>query len=100
MATNGNSGYYSTLSGQDKKRYATKVELFARKKFCMSIDPYEIKEWIDDIELWPEVEFGDIYTYLINSKSIYTKETLKSYKSLKAYNYYTRQWLGRNCVFT
>ena len=117
MAVNAEGGYYSSLSGPDKKRYAVKIEDFAKIKYCKSIDPYEIKEWVDDVELWPELEFGDIYTYLIDGKGIYTKETLKSYKSLDAYNYYTRQvifvmkciikdfcfvfqWLGRNCIFT
>ena len=45
-------------------------------------DLYSIKqeEWTDDV--WPNVEYGDIYIYLIDTKSAYTKESLKAYKSL------------------
>ena len=39
--------------------------------------------------IWPNVEFSDIYIYLINTKGMYTKESLKAYKSSKAYNYST-----------
>ena len=92
MAVNAESGYYSSLSGPDKKRYAVKVEDFAKIKYCKSIDPHEIKEWVDDVELW--LNWNSVtstLSYLIDGKGIYTKETLKSYKSLDAYNYYTRQ---------
>ena len=37
---------------------------------------------------WPDLQFGDIYTYLINIEGCYTKENLKAYKSLEAYNYF------------
>ena len=53
MAVNAESRYYLSLSGPDKKRYAVKVEDFANIKYCKSIDPYEIKECVDDVELWP-----------------------------------------------
>ena len=44
-------------------------------------DPYALSE-----EAWSEL--GDIYNYLIDSKGRYTKESLKAYKSVEAYNYY------------
>ena len=53
-------------------------------------DPYALSEneWCDDITKWPSVEYGDIYNYLIESKGSYTRQSLKAYKSLEAYNYF------------
>ena len=60
-----------------------------RDKLC---DPREIPEeqLSNDVSLWPELKFGQIYTYLIETPGEYTQEKLKSYKSLDAYNYYIR----------
>ena len=44
--------------------------------------------WLDDPSKWPEIQFGDIYTYLIDTPGIFTKENLRAYKSLEAYNYF------------
>jgi len=53
-------------------------------------DPFSLAEdkWVDDVRRWPQVEFGDIYTYLIETKGEYTKESLKAYKSLEAFNFF------------
>ena len=75
----------------DKARYKRKVEIL-----CQSVervvDPYKISDekWIDDVSLWPQVEFGQIYQYLIDTPGQFTREKLKSYKSLEAFNYYIR----------
>lgn len=85
--------YYSTLPATEKKRYKEKVEAITKSKFANALDPYKIDGWIDDISLWPPIEFGSIYSYLIDTPSQFTKEKLKAYKSLEAYNYYTRSVL-------
>lgn len=41
----------SMLSGADKTRYLAKIQLFSKEQFSESIDPYEISEWTDDLEL-------------------------------------------------
>jgi len=44
--------------------------------------------WIDDITKRPDVVYGDLYSYLIETKGPYTKEKLKAHKSLDVYNYF------------
>ena len=38
--------------------------------------------------MWPNLEFRDIWTYLIRTEGSNTKKTLKGYKSLEVINYY------------
>ena len=75
-------------------------ERYIRKLKCLNCgpgvdkyeDPYKIKEefWIDDVSKWPPVEFPALYMYFIESPGGNTREKLKAYKSLEAYNYYAR----------
>lgn len=75
----------------EKCRYQKKISiLFSDSE--KPIDPYviPIDQWVNDPSKWPHVEFGQIYTYLIESPGIFTREKLKACKSLDAYNYYIR----------
>lgn len=76
------------LDYEAKKRYYSKLEV-DDEKFP---DPYTIKEdkWTDDAKKWPNLEYGDIYNYLIDTPGPYTKENLKVYKSLEAYYFHVR----------
>jgi len=77
------SGYFDTISYTAQSRYVEKL-----KQFCLE-DPCAIADerWSEDLTKWPDVEFGNIYNYVIKSKGVYTEESLAAYKSLEAYNY-------------
>ena len=52
-------------------------------------DPYTCSEgWKDDVSLMPDVNWPDVYNYLINTPSSFTNESLKAYKSLESYNFF------------
>ena len=71
--------------------YKKKLKLISQG-FSELCDPYKvpIEMCSDDISLWPELEFGQLYIYLVSTTGEFTKEMLKNYKSLDAYNYYAR----------
>ena len=79
------SNYLNALDYVVQKRYLTKLKIDG----C-TLDPYAIEEslWSEDMSNWPDLQFGDIYRYFINTEGCYTKEKLKAYKSLEAYNYF------------
>jgi hypothetical protein len=81
----------STLSLSD---YANKLPPEARQRYIEKLnlkenelpDPYSLSSgWKSDPVDWPDVTFGDIYTYLIDRQSMYTRDSMKAFKSLEAY---------------
>ena len=52
-------------------------------------------DWYD----WPQFECPNIYNFLIETPSVYTGESLKSYKSQDAYNFYDNGWVENINVF-
>ena len=50
--------------------------------------PEDLGDWSNDITLLPSITWRDVTTYLLDTPSIYTKDSLKSYKSLEAYDYF------------
>lgn len=85
------SAYYQELEIGAKKRYCQKVDLIGANVD----DPYTLPRRKDfHFGAWPEIEYPDIYNYLINTPSPYTKDELKAYKSLEGYKYLVAGWVG------
>ena len=89
-----------SLKGPEKERYERKLQCLyiwchgsEQQEKCVEVlDPYNIsiELWIDDVSRWPPIEFPHAYTYLIDTPGEFTREKLKAFKSLQAYNYYIR----------
>ena len=77
------SKYYEQLDGHAQARYREKLDMAG-----LTSDPYNSKNFVTDSQLWPEIEYPDIYNYFINSTSFYTKEQMKAYKSMDGYNFF------------
>ena len=41
----------------------------------------------------PDVSWGDMYNYLVNSPSEYTHDNLKAYKSLEVFNFFVYNYV-------
>lgn len=78
------SQYVRTLTARDRECYFKKLTL---SNGTILTDPYAITQWKEDVTGLPSVEWPEIYTYFIEKPSVYTKEKLRAYKSLDAYNY-------------
>ena len=84
------STYYNELFPSDKERYDKSYNV------CMDLEhtgirlAYLTQHWVDDVSKWPPVDYPSIYTYFIETPGGYTRERLKAFKSLEAYNYYQK----------
>ena len=56
--------YFDSLSDEARRRYLEKLELVE-----LSQCPYQLPAdvWVDNPKLWPNIEYPDIYEYLINT---------------------------------
>ena len=61
-------------------------------------DPYTFPRSELALDKWPDIEYPDIYNYLINTPNQYTNDMLKAYKSLDSYKYFVSGWVGDVCV--
>ena len=82
------SNYYEQLEDNVKKRYNDKLDTIGLEVD----DPYTFSSGHTDGV--PKIEYPDIYNFLINTPSPYTKEEHKAYKSLDGYKYLLAGWVG------
>ena len=53
-----------------------------------------VSAWSKDLRVLSDFTFMDLYTYLVDSKDkSYDKESLKSFKSLKGYRYFSDEFV-------
>jgi hypothetical protein len=93
------SVYVTTLSQEDKCRYAAKLLLVG----CDC--PYTIHDeyWCSGLDIsnkMPLVTYIDLVNYLICTKSPYSREDLKAYKGLEAYKRFLDGGIGSLCAMS
>ena len=90
MESPGFSAVYEELEEEAKLRYRQKLFRIGEDV----IDPYLPVESFLAQDDYPLVDYPDIYNFLIDAPSPYTKEQLKAYKSLEGYRYSVAAWVG------
>ena len=87
------------MEGSERVR-KTDEYMLKLKSVGLDSDPYDLpkNQWSTDINIWPEINFGDIYMYLISSPGKYTHESLEAWKSLVAWSYFKAGFVGENKV--
>ena len=71
----------STLVGSSKKRYAEKLKTVGIAE-CRYTVPAEL--WKNNPSYEPNLEYPEVYQYLIESPGNFTRESMANRKSLKA----------------
>ena len=70
------SSYFSELQKEDKAKYNRKL---TSTNGQLLPDLYgTVENWKSDAKLMPDVSWGDMYNYLVNSPSEYTHDNLKA----------------------
>ena len=80
--------YFGSLQAEAKEQYLRKLNLL---DLSVSRDPYAASNednFVDNMALWPSVEFGHIFCYFIERPGTYSKQELLQWKSLDAYKYF------------
>ena len=78
--------YFQSLQPTAREQYITKLGLLGLSK---SEDPYANEgKFVDNMTLWPSMEFGHIFCYFIERPGIYSERELMQWKSLDAYKYF------------
>ena len=83
-------GYFESVQEKEsKERYLEKL------KSIEGQDPNEVsrKEWIDDVDCWPDVTYINVGMCLLFAASPYTQEQLMNYKSLDCYQNFANGWV-------
>ena len=68
-----NSDYFLSLEEEDQKAYKSKLTL-TTGEVLPDPDNYCVDSWENEVSLMPDITWGDMYNYLINSPSNITHE--------------------------
>ncbi|XP_035996599.1 uncharacterized protein LOC118564015 [Fundulus heteroclitus] len=104
ISDGGQEVYEASVNMEDtvtESPYCMELEPISRHRYKELInryvgrDPYLMKmcEFSVDLKDLPTVEAVDITNYLVLQTSFYTKQQMKAYKSMEAYNFFVCGWV-------
>ena len=81
------SDYFKNLEKEDQERYLNKLTL---NSGILLPDPCSIKdsEWSSHQKDLPDLSFPDVTFYLVETASEFTKDKIRAYKSLEAFEFF------------
>ncbi len=85
------STYFLSLAKTEQFRYFQKLKID---------DKVELPDlFTQNVKRLPEITYPDVYHYLVETESVYTREAVKAYRSLDAYNYFVSGKVGSLCSY-
>ncbi|XP_051999340.1 uncharacterized protein LOC127655511 [Xyrauchen texanus] len=89
LETVAESPYCTNFEPVSRNRYKELVNAYVgRDPFLMKMSEFSV-----ELEDLPTVEAVDITNYLVLQTSYYTRQQMKAYKSLEAYNFFVSGWV-------
>ena len=82
------SDYFLSLTATAKARYLSKLSTLGLKENDDPYAPHNRAKFVNDMSMWPNIEFGNIFLYFIERPGVYTRKQMMQWKSLNAYNYF------------
>ena len=85
------SEYLKSLDKDATARYLAKQDVLGLKE---TDDPYASwneAKFINEMRLWPPVEYSHIFCYFVDRPGVYTRKQLMQWKSMEAYNFF-KNW--------
>ncbi|XP_063963770.1 uncharacterized protein LOC129270480 [Lytechinus pictus] len=84
--------YSDGLPGDSLRRYNQKLAVIGLDS---SNCPYKhpADSWRNDPSDWPDVEYPDVYNYLVHTPGIFTQQAMMNYRSLEAHRFFTSGWV-------
>ena len=79
--------YISALQTRDNLYWVLYLGLSSGVSLPDPCDIHE-KEWKQDETILPDISFADITFYLLETPSEFTRDKIRAYKSLEAYNFF------------
>ena len=81
--------------------FSRQSQRYLEKLRIVDVDPYALPNsaWSNSSASFPALSYPDIVNYLIFTKSFYTMEDMKAWKSLEAYNQLTFGRISDVAVF-
>ena len=85
MAATAYSEYFNSLNNEDKEGYLRKLTL---ETGDLLPESFTLENWGNDVLMLPDITWADIFNYFIEYPSLFSRESLKAYKSLEGYNFF------------
>ena len=89
--------YLDHLSKEENTRYMFKLHVLG------TCDPYTapaaVFQPLKTAKSLPDLQFGDVYIYLVENPSPYTAARMRAYKSTDCYKYFQSGWVNNAAVW-